>query len=134
MSVANVGMLTLVLVVAAGASGRLTRLITSDVITIPLRKAVIIRARTDGGSRFWSVVEDWQRCPWCAGLWISAGVHLAGAIAYLLGGVWLTVFVFGAAALTANLIWSMIAQHWDSDPVPSGAAEPDRAVGRQPEP
>lgn len=103
-----------VLLVSAGAAARMTRLVTTDVITIPLRKAVIIRSR-ERGSRFFAFVEAWQRCPWCVGLWISVGTFAVALAAWLTGGLWLTGYVFAAAALTANLVWAMAAQRWDTD-------------------
>lgn len=136
MSSEEVPLLAVVLVLAAGGSARLTRLITTDVITFPLRKFVVIRSRVHD-SRFFAFVEKWQRCPWCAGLWASALVHAVGAAAWIQGGTWLLVYMFGAAALTANLVWAMVAQHWDSfetapNPEPAEPAEPAADLPNRP--
>lgn len=87
---------------ALGAAGRLTRLVTRDVIAAPLRAHVIARY----GPR--SHVATWIGCPWCIGLWISGLVAL---LAYLSHGAgWFTV---PAAALSINLLYAWGAQHLD---------------------
>lgn len=79
-----------------GASARLTRLVTHDEITEPLR----LRA----GSGWFGFA---LHCPWCVGLWISA---ITCAAYLLIPGLWFTV---PAAALTANLIWAQIQDSLD---------------------
>lgn len=56
----------LTLVIMAGATARLTRLITEDTITEKLRITVM---RAGGGPD--SMAYTWIRCPWCVGLWIA---------------------------------------------------------------
>lgn len=54
-----------------GATARLTRLITEDTITAPLRLAVMNRWGPQ------SKPYEWVRCPWCVGLWTAYGVAIA---------------------------------------------------------
>ena len=81
------------------AAARLTRLVTTDTITAPLREAIIRRAyrsrpeMTPGweGPHRWADlarVDDqapWQAtlmtCDWCAGMWVSFGVGIARRLA-----------------------------------------------------
>lgn len=59
---------TRTLVVDALAAYRLTRLVTTDAITEPLREA--IDARSD-------FMGELTSCSWCSGVWVAAGVVLA---------------------------------------------------------
>lgn len=63
---------TTVLTVAImyGVTARLTRLITADTITGPLRARVMRRGGPDG----WAYL--WITCPWCVGLWLAFVVTL----------------------------------------------------------
>lgn len=61
----------LAVVIMFGATARLTRLVTEDTITGPIRAALI---RRRGPKSLWVA---WVRCPWCVGLWLAAGVTLA---------------------------------------------------------
>lgn len=56
--------------VDAAATYRLTRLVTTDTITAPARTAI--------GDR-WpdSPLDVLVNCPWCASVWIAAGVQAA---------------------------------------------------------
>lgn len=76
----------LAVLILFGVTARITRLITEDTITAPLRSAVgarIIRAR--GPRSMW---VEWIRCPWCVGLWLAFAVALGmwGAERLLLDG------------------------------------------------
>jgi len=84
-----------VLVVDALATYRLTRLATADVISEPVRMAVLRKAgaepppgRDDPTSQeLVESLEDPPRlatlvtCRWCAGMWIAAGVTTARLVA-----------------------------------------------------
>lgn len=54
-----------------GSTARLTRLITEDTITGPLRARVMRRRGPDGRAYLWIT------CPWCVGLWLAFAVTLA---------------------------------------------------------
>lgn len=56
------------LIAAALATARITRLITADVITEPLRIAVFKRLNTEG--KFAYLLS----CDWCASVYVGAGV------------------------------------------------------------
>ena len=62
------------LVIDAGAACRLTRLVTTDTITAPLRDRI--------GDR-WpnSPLDVLVNCPWCTGVWVAAGVQAAALLA-----------------------------------------------------
>lgn len=62
----------LTVLIMAGVTVRLTRLITEDTITGPLRAWVMRRA---GGPEAWPYL--WIRCPWCVGLWLAFAVTVA---------------------------------------------------------
>jgi hypothetical protein len=78
------------LVLAIGAAARLTRLITMDVITAPLRARVM--AKVGDPDHYAAVLV---RCPWCMGVWIGA---LVGVWSYLCWGHW--YFTLPALVLT----------------------------------
>ena len=66
-------MTPLVFVVDALAGYRFTRLITDDHLPFgPLRDRVVDTKRD-------SLVAEWMECPWCAGMWVAAGVAAARA-------------------------------------------------------
>ncbi len=83
---------TLTGVIMYGATARLTRLVTEDTITAPIRTAIMGK----WGPR--SKAYAWIGCPWCVGLWIAyavalavfAGEHLSGQRLVLLPA-WLWV-------------------------------------------
>jgi hypothetical protein len=50
------------------ATARLTRLITQDTITDPLRDQV---------SKVHPMVDELVHCPWCAGVWAAGAILLA---------------------------------------------------------
>lgn len=87
---------------ALGAAGRLTRLVTRDVIAAPLRAAVITRF---GPRSRWAT---WIGCAWCIGLWISMAV--AGLAWLSNGAAW---FVVPAAGLSINLLYAWGASKLD---------------------
>lgn len=57
-------------VVGALAAYRLTRLITRDEITSVPRQTYISWAERNQRP----LLAYWPQCPWCAGLWVAAGV------------------------------------------------------------
>lgn len=63
-------------VLALGATGRLTRLVTADTITARLRmRAVRIIGRTSERS---AAVATFVTCPWCVSVWIAPAVIALG--------------------------------------------------------
>jgi len=101
------------------AAARITRLVTTDTITAPLREAIIRRAyRTrpemtptwEGAHRWADLarVDDqapWQAtlmtCQWCAGVWVSFGVVIARRLA---PGPWALVARALAIAQAAAIV------------------------------
>ena len=66
------------LLVAALATARLTRLVTRDQITHPLRRALLARVDRDG------YLAYLLTCDWCVSVWIGAGAAVVGVRA----GAW----------------------------------------------
>lgn len=83
--------------VVLGISARLTRLVTHDEIMQPLR--------TKAGDGWLGFLVQ---CPWCVGLWISVAVTAAYAV------VPHTAMAWAAAALTANLLWALAQDVYDT--------------------
>ena len=71
--------MALVALLSFGAVARLTRLLTADTITAPIRNA--IRRRYGAESAAASFIE----CPWCVSVWIAAPV---APLAYWFGLNW----------------------------------------------
>jgi hypothetical protein len=63
------------LAVDACAAARLTRLLTAD--TLPPLSAAREKAHDAVARRHGPAWADGLRCPWCAGMWVAAAVHLA---------------------------------------------------------
>lgn len=110
----------MILIVTVGAAARLTRIVTRDAITQPLRDFVLFnrdqrRARrrnqalpgprrpAAAKARAWA--HTLITCDWCAGFWISALV--AGAYA-----AWHTshVYFYVALALTLSYLVGWLAE------------------------
>lgn len=107
------------LAVDALAVHRLTRLVTRDTISRPLRARIIRWAYRDVVDGHWAEHTEagWDQlphddddapplaafivCPWCVGLWISFGVVLARRYA---GGVWEPIARPLALSTAAGLI------------------------------
>ena len=60
----------LLVIVGALATARLTRLVTADQLTLPLRRRVLQVVR-EGGR-----LEYLASCSWCASMWIAAPVAI----------------------------------------------------------
>lgn len=98
------------MLLAIGATVRLTRLLTLDVITFPIRDW--LAARTQDAStkdkislrvRLLAFVEEMVTCTWCLSIWIGVPVV---AVAWSYGETgW---FVVPALMLTASLVTGMI--------------------------
>lgn len=86
------------LALVALATARLTRLVTTDTITEPLRVWVVGKLGED------SKLSYLMMCSWCMSLWVGAGV--AGS-AYLFGGNrW---YGFALLALSASYVTGWLA-------------------------
>jgi hypothetical protein len=91
------------LVLDALATYRLTRLVTDDTITEPIRHwlggwdpAVLRVSRP----RTW----DFITCPWCTSVWIGAGVVALTAL-------WPVEWAYGAAALAFSAVAGFLKGH-----------------------
>lgn len=87
-----------------GAAARLTRLITRDTITKPLRARVEARYGPD------SLPDEFIRCPWCVGFWVSL---LLAALAYCPAIGQHPAFLMPAAALTLSHVVGLAARWLD---------------------
>lgn len=92
----------LVLLLTLGAITRLTRLVTSDVLTEPIRAAV---ERRYGDA---SKIAYLLSCPWCFSVWASFPVAWAAIVSH--GAAWFTV---PALALTASLVAAIVVEIWE---------------------
>ena len=61
-------------VLALGATGRITRLITSDTITAPLRARAARVIREETRDAFATFIT----CPWCVSVWVAPPVIALG--------------------------------------------------------
>lgn len=86
---------------ALGATARITRFVTSDLLGQPIRATVERRFGDDSRAAYL------MTCPWCASIWISAAV-LAAAL--LLPGLWFTA---AAAWLTISYLYGLTASLLD---------------------
>jgi len=87
------------LILAVGATARLTRLATVDTISAPVRAAVVKITRNPDHP-----LATLLRCPWCMGVWVGA---LVAGWAYADHGRW--YFTVPALALTAAHATGFIA-------------------------
>ncbi|AXK88854.1 hypothetical protein SAMN05421776_105359 [Nocardia farcinica] len=91
-------MLTVVaLVVYTLTVARLTRLITTDKLTAPLRDAVLARR---GGE---SAVTFLMFCPWCMSVWVAAALALPAAWAAGVPWWWAPGLALAASQVTGLL-------------------------------
>lgn len=93
-----------VVVLAIGAALRLTRLITRDTITRPLRNWVVNRYGPE------TMPDEFVRCPWCVGFWISLLVAAAALIPPIAHS---GAFLLLAAALTLSYLVGLAANWLD---------------------
>lgn len=94
---------------AFGATARLTRLVTDDVITQPIREWVVIR--WGGHSKIATLIT----CPWCLGLWTAAAVITWEEVARYHG--WNQWFTLPAAVLAIAHGYGLAAT-WFDGPAP----------------
>ena len=90
-------MSTLVVLLTIGLIARITRVLTVDRITYPIRARIVVRLGPD------HPIAYFVTCSWCIGLWVSAGV---GAAAYFWADTrwWLYVALAGTASLVTGLL------------------------------
>ncbi len=90
-------MSALLTLLTIGLAARITRVLTVDQISYPIRQRIVV----------WLGPDNWfaylVTCPWCLGLWVSAGV---GAASYFYGDTrwWFYVALAGSASLLTGLI------------------------------
>jgi hypothetical protein len=90
----------LTLALALGATARLTRAVTRDVVSTKLRLWVL---RTRGE---YSLANYFVRCSWCLSAWVGAPV---AAAAYGWGDD--PVFVIPALALSLSYLTGLLSEH-----------------------
>ena len=73
---------------------RVTRIVTADTVTAPLRARIVRRYGT-----------GWQtqlvHCPWCVGWWVAATMTILAGIVGILSGFWVTILSVPAVAQLA---------------------------------
>ena len=73
---------------------RVTRIITRDTVTEPMRVWIVHRYGT-----------GWQtqlvHCPWCVGWWVAAAMTVLAGMVGILSGFWVTVLSVPAVAQLA---------------------------------
>jgi hypothetical protein len=108
-------LLALRVVLAVGTTARLTRLVTADSITEPVREWIATRAKREN-PRLWAKLDDLVQCPWCVSVWVSFPTALA-----LVGPAgWVMV---GGTAMTASLVTGNVqTRERDADTVGQAGA------------
>jgi hypothetical protein len=87
----------LVIFLIIGTTARLTRLVTADTITDPLREWVAAKAKQKLSRAVWHKIDDLLVCPWCVSIWVGV------PSAYIGLAHWERYFVLGGMiALTAS--------------------------------
>lgn len=86
---------------AALAVARVTRLVTQDEITEPLRRGVLRRLNPD--NRLHLKLAYLLECPWCVSVWVGAGVF--GTVATWPGSLalWIALSTFAASQITGTI-------------------------------
>ena len=93
-----------ILIALAAIVARITYAITRDDIAKPLRTGIGL---------FGPAAATWVSCPWCIGLWISAGIYAIGWAAFADPG-WDVAVVWAGAACAANLATAVGIFTWES--------------------
>lgn len=93
-----------ILLLAFGASGRITRLITGDTITAWIRDAVAARYGPD------SIQREFIGCPWCIGFWVAA---VMTALAFCPVVAHHPVFLIATTALSISWALALVAINLD---------------------
>jgi hypothetical protein len=95
---------TTAFLLAMGATARLTRLVTADVLMEPARDRLACLNAPD------SALCYLLTCPWCASMWIAPPVVLAAWAAH--GAAW---FTLPAAMLSISYLYGLAATRLDED-------------------
>lgn len=93
-----------VILIAFGAAARITRLLTDDTITKPLRDRIINRYGTA------SLIVEFIHCPWCVGFWVSAAIAPLVLEPSIAASRW---FQAPALAFTMSYLVAMTAKWFD---------------------
>lgn len=105
----------LIAALAVLAVARLTRLITTDYLTVPARDRLGLWLARRGHVRLLYLLH----CPWCASMWVAPPVLL---VAYLVGDN--PVVFVGLASLAASYLTGWLAgRDVDADPGPDGGGD-----------
>jgi Protein of unknown function (DUF1360) len=92
-------LLVVVLILIVGTIARLTRLVTVDSITDPIRTKTEAAVKDKASRKIWHWFDDLINCPWCVSIWVGV------PSAYIGLAHWDRFFVFGGMlALTASWI------------------------------
>ena len=90
-------MSVLVVVLTIGIAARITRLLTTDQVSYPIRQRIVVRL---GPDHWFSYLVT---CSWCLGLWVAAGVA-AGAYFWAEQRWWLAVGLAASASSVTGLL------------------------------
>lgn len=93
-----------ILLLAFGAAGRITRLITGDTITRWIRDRVALRYGDE------SIQREFIGCPWCVGFWIAALMTL---LAFCPVVSHHPVFLISTTALSMSWLLALVAINLD---------------------
>jgi hypothetical protein len=96
-----------IFLLSLGAATRLTRLAVEDTIGQPFRDYLERRATKYNQTRrghVWAWLVRLFECPWCAGLWLAAGVTALAVISH--GAHW---FLYPAIALTISYLIGVVS-------------------------
>lgn len=93
-----------ILLLAFGASARLTRLITGDTITRFIRDWVAARYGDE------SIQREFIGCPWCVGFWVSGAVTLTAFCPAINHH---PAFLIATTALSISWLYALVAANLD---------------------
>lgn len=106
------------------ATCRITRLITEDTLTKPIRDHVAARATPRPGRRVpraWRWADKLLTCAWCSGFWVSVAT-VGGYFACWLGEWpwtgWDHAFAYAVAVFACSWASALLADWLDAPPPP----------------
>lgn len=96
--------LLVLFLIGAVSTYRLTRVLTYDDISVPLRLAILRRVKPT------NPIATFIQCPWCVSIWIGAG-----AAVYLILAFDITWWLFLPMLLVFSAVTGFIASKYDTD-------------------